>query len=56
MARANLDESEKLVRNTTAASKTYLRGSESASIEIPYFRPHFINFSKPKCKQISALE
>ena len=38
------------VTNTTAASKyvqcTYLRGQESASIEISSFRPHFINFSK----------
>ena len=25
---------------------TYLRGPESASIEIPSFRPHFIKFSK----------
>jgi hypothetical protein len=25
---------------------TYLRGPESASIEMPPFRPHFIKFSK----------
>ena len=35
MARANLNKSEKLVTNTTAASK-YPSSSESASIEIPF--------------------
>ena len=37
------EPSEWLVTNTTAA---YLRGPESASIEIPPFRPHFIKSSK----------
>ena len=37
MAIANLNKSDELVTNTTAAS---------ASIEIPPFRPHFIKFSK----------
>jgi hypothetical protein len=45
MARANLNKSEKLMINTTAASKynvnTYLSGPESASIEISSFRPKF---------------
>ena len=30
----------------TQHQSTYLRGPESASIEIPSFRPHFIKFSK----------
>ena len=42
MAIANLDKSKELVTNTTAASKYNV----SASMEIPPFRPHFINFSK----------
>ena len=39
MARANLKKSVWLVTNTTAASITYLRGPELASIEIPPFKP-----------------
>ena len=35
MARANLNKSVWLVTNTTTTSKSYLRGPESASIEIP---------------------
>ena len=47
MARANLNKSEVFLTNTTAASKCIcLGGPESASIEIPPFRPHFIKFSK----------
>ena len=50
MATANLNKSVWLVTNITAASKfkvhTYLGEPESASIEIPPFRPHFIRFQK----------
>ena len=47
MATANLNKSEDFVTNTTSASKyTYLGGPESASIEIPPFRPHFLKFQK----------
>ena len=42
MATANLNKGEELVTNITTASKY----PESASIEIPPFRPQFINFSK----------
>ena len=42
MAIANLNKNKELVTNTTAAS----RGPESASMEIPLFRPHFIKLSK----------
>jgi hypothetical protein len=46
MARVNLNKSEHLVTNTTAASKCIARVPESATIEIPLFRPHFIKFEK----------
>ena len=42
-------KNENLATNTTAASKyihTNQGGQESASIEIPPFRPHFIKFQK----------
>ena len=49
MARANLKKSVWLVTNTTAASITYLRGPELASIEIPPFKPFlWSKFSKIK--------
>ena len=41
MAIANLNKSEELVTNTTAASKYMPKGPR-----IPLFRPHFIKFSK----------
>ena len=37
---------KKLGQIPTQHQSTYLGGSESASIEIPPFRPHFIKFSK----------
>ena len=46
MARASLNKSEELVTNTTAASKSLLRGPDSASMEITLFKLHFIKFSK----------
>ena len=50
MARVNLNKSEELVTNTTAASKyikyTYLRGPESVSTEISPFGTYFIIFLK----------
>ena len=59
MARDNLNQSEEVLTNTTAASKLnalerllslvpykYPKGPEPASIEIPPFRPHFIKSSK----------
>ena len=46
MARANLNKSEKLVTNTTDASKYIIRGPESASIEILSFRSLIMKFSK----------
>jgi hypothetical protein len=44
MARGNLNKIEKFLTNTTPASKYYipLIGQESASIEIPPFRPKVI--------------
>ena len=45
MARANLNKSKKVLNSTTPQHQsTYPRGPESASIEIPPFRPHFKNF------------
>ena len=66
MARANLNKSVWLVTNTTTALKYIpnLGGPESASIEIPSFRPHFIKFSKTvfyevnlvsQCSQLEVL-
>ena len=52
MARANLNKSEVVLTNTTAA---YLRGPESASIEIPLFRPHFIKFSKDVFYEVNLV-
>jgi hypothetical protein len=49
MATANLNKSEELMTNTIVLPQhqsTNLRGPESASIEIPPFRPHFMKFSK----------
>ena len=48
MARANLNKIENFETDTTAASKyrPIFEVPESASIEMPPFRPHFINFSK----------
>ena len=45
MARANLNNSKKVLTSITTASK-YLGGPESVSFEIPPFRPHFIKLSK----------
>ena len=44
MAIANLKKNEVLMTNTTAASKYIPRGSESASIEMPPLKLHFIKF------------
>ena len=41
MTRANLNKSVCLVTNTTTASKYIPKRPESASIEIPPFRPKF---------------
>ena len=46
MARVNLNKSEELVTNTTAASKYIPKSPESTSIEILSLRPHFIEFKK----------
>ena len=51
MARENLNNSEYLVTITTTASKSiHLRGSKSASIEIPPFRPNLLSKSISKCE------
>jgi hypothetical protein len=44
MAIANLNKREELVTNTIA--KSFLKGPESASMEIPPYSPNFIKFSK----------
>ena len=41
MARANLNKSKVFLKNATAASKNITKNPESASIEIPPFRPKF---------------
>ena len=55
MARGNLNKSEELVTNTAESKHTYLGGPESASIEIPPFRPHFIKFSKSVFYQVNLV-
>ena len=46
MARANLKKVNTSQLLLPQHQSTYPRGPESASIEIPHFRPHFIKFSK----------
>ena len=53
MARGNLNKSEELVTNTAESKHTYLGGPESASIEIPPFRSHFIKFSKTVSHEVN---
>ena len=46
MTRANLNKSKFFFTSTTTASNYIPRGLESASIEMPPFRSHFIKISK----------
>ena len=46
MAGANLSKSKFFLTSATTASNKYLRGPESALIEISSFRPHLIKFTK----------
>ena len=56
MARVNLNKIEEFFDKYYHSIKvhtTYLRAPESASIEIPPFRPHFVKFPKPVSYEVN---
>ena len=55
MARANLKKVNTSQLILSQHESTYPRGSESASIEIPPFRSHFIKFSKTVFYQVNLV-
>ena len=55
MARANLKKPKTSQLLLPQHQSTYPRGPESASIEIPSFRPHLINFSKTVFYEVNLV-
>ena len=55
MARANLNKSKKVLTSTTTASKYIPKIPESVSVEIPPFRPHFINLLKTVFYEVNLV-
>ena len=55
MARANLKKVNTSQLLLTQHQSTYPRAPESASIEIPPLRPHFIKFSKTGFYQVNLV-
>jgi hypothetical protein len=55
MARANQNKSNFSLLLLPQHQITYLRGSESASVKIPPFRPHLIKFSKSVFYEVNLV-